>query len=253
MRQGHGFDRLPVPVPARLPVRVRGPRVAAGLAILAQTSRSLRRVLACAAADHLQQAAAILRHTPSVDALLLGAAGTAEVIGALDAGAQRFGTILPAELAASTERLRRWATTLKQPHNLAAKPACSDVTDLPCQSATVPPIPDHDRRNGPWDTQPDTAVHGEPINDQVQSHLAEATAALRSASAPLDPALLGVVLRGLADVCWLLHERGHESPAQPTVLFRDYPVVAEALSMWARRVDALTNQQHAHPDTLARP
>jgi hypothetical protein len=49
-----------------------------------------------------------------VDALLLGAARTAEVIGALDIGARRFSAALPDDLAGSAEQLRRWAMTLKQ-------------------------------------------------------------------------------------------------------------------------------------------
>jgi S-adenosyl methyltransferase/Bifunctional DNA primase/polymerase, N-terminal len=36
---------------------------------------------------------------------------------------------------------------------------------------------------------------------------------LQHAPAPLDPALLGVVLHGLAELCWLLFKRGHETPA----------------------------------------
>lgn len=67
----------------------------------------------------------------------------------------------------------------------------------------------------------------------------------------LTPALLGAVLHGLAELCWLVHERGHETKARPTVLFRDHPVVGEALGIWARRVDALTSQP-THPDGTAR-
>jgi hypothetical protein len=120
------------------------------------------------------------------------------------------------------------------------------VTDQPRRSTTRPPTPDV-RRNGQRAVQPGALVVStpdDPIHEQVQWHLAEVTGALRDASAPLDPALLGVVLRGLADLCWLLHDRGHESAAQPTVLFRDHPVVAEALGMWARRLGPLATQQH---------
>ncbi len=214
----------------------------------AQTSRSLRRVLASAAADHLRQAAVLLRDPPSIDALLLGAVGTAEVIDALGADARRLGTTLPAELTASLAWLRRGAAALKHatPRRAGQHPlATSPDLALPEPATVTPTTPDPDRRNGQHATQP-RAAYREPVSEQVGWHLAEATADLREAPTPLDRALLGVVLRGLADLCGLVHERARETPADPTALFRNDPVVAEALSMWARRVEDLTD--HAHPD-----
>lgn len=244
MRHGHRVDRLPVPVALRVPAPVRVP--AAGLAAWTRTGRSLRRVLAYAAAAHLHRAAAILRQAPSVDWGLLGPAGTADVIDALDPGA-----VLSARLAASTTgRLRRWATTLQRANSPAGRPAPAGEVLAPLALSTTPGVPRQERHAGLYAAQPDAqVVLDEPINEQVQWHLAETAAALRHAPAPLDPALLGAVLHGLAELCWLLHDRCHETSARPTVLFGDHPVVGEALGMWARRVDALITQ----PDGTARP
>jgi len=71
---------------------------------------------------------------------------------------------------------------------------------------------------------------------EVSWHLTETMSALRAEAAPLDPELLRVVLRGLAELCGLLVERGGEAPGKPPSLFRDDRVVAEALGMWEGRV-----------------
>jgi len=71
---------------------------------------------------------------------------------------------------------------------------------------------------------------------EVQWHLAEITKSVEHGPAPLDPDLLRIVLRGLAELCRLAYERGHEAPAVPTSLFRDSPVVSEALHMWEARL-----------------
>jgi hypothetical protein len=89
------------------------------------------------------------------------------------------------------------------------------------------------------------AAPDQPLPDRVRWHLAEVSSALQQAPVPLDPALLAVVLRGLAELCRLLHERGHEAAAQPPVLFRDNPVIAEALGMWATRIACLAREQQA--------
>jgi len=77
----------------------------------------------------------------------------------------------------------------------------------------------------------------------VEWHLAEVAAVVRGQPAPLDPALLAVVLRGMAELCRLLHGRGREAGAVPPVLFRDNPVIAEALGMWATRLARLASEQ----------
>ena len=79
----------------------------------------------------------------------------------------------------------------------------------------------------------------------VEWHLAEVAAVVRGQPVPLDPALLSVVLRGLAELCRLLHGRGREAGAVPPVLFRDNPVIAEALGMWATRLACLSREQPA--------
>ncbi len=77
-------------------------------------NHNLRRAIACAVAEYLQRSAAYLRQPRGVDVLVLGAARTAEVIDALDVGAHQLGAALPDEVAASANRLREWARTLKQ-------------------------------------------------------------------------------------------------------------------------------------------
>lgn len=225
----YGSDRLPVPA-RRVPV----PAVAsaAGLAGGPRVVRNLRRVLACAAADHLHQAAAILGQAPGADALLLGAAGAAEVLDALDRGARRLGAAPPMAVASGTaDRLRRWGTALKRPAGPAARPARDALTSaFPPERRPVRPTTPHPTPEG---SQP----------DQLGGQLAEVASALRAAPAPLDPAPLAVVLRGLAELCRLVQARGPEAGAAPPVLLRDNPVIAEALGMWATRLDCLARER----------
>jgi len=99
---------------------------------------------------------------------------------------------------------------------------------------------------GPEQDRSALAAAAVSLGGEVHWHLAEVTAAVRAAPRPLRPELLRVVLRGLGELCGLLHQRGHETPAQPPSLFRDTPVVAEALGMWEARVRvAITERQHA--------
>lgn len=77
----------------------------------------------------------------------------------------------------------------------------------------------------------------------VEWHLAQVASVVRSQPVPLDPELLSVVLRGLAELSRLLHGRGREAGAVPPVLFRDNPVIAEALGMWATRLARLASEQ----------
>ncbi len=85
-----------------------------------------------------------------------------------------------------------------------------------------------------------------PLLKEVQWHLAEIAAALRDEPAPLGPDLLRIVLHGLADLCSLLHERGAEASAQPPSLFRDTPVVAEALAIWSGRLRTTAAERQRH-------
>ncbi len=83
------------------------------------------------------------------------------------------------------------------------------------------------------------------VSAEVHWHLAEAAAILRQQPRPLSPELLRIALRGMAELCRLAFERGHETPAEPPFLFRNDPVVAEALGMWEQRLRAAMTEQHA--------
>ncbi len=79
---------------------------------------------------------------------------------------------------------------------------------------------------------------------EVHWHLAEAAAILRRQPRPLSPELLRIALRGMSELCRLAFELGQETPAEPPFLFRNDPVVAEALGMWEQRVRlAMTEQR----------
>jgi hypothetical protein len=78
---------------------------------------------------------------------------------------------------------------------------------------------------------------------QVQWHLAEVAAILRQDPRPFSPELLRITLRGVGELCRVLFERGQETPAEPPFLFRNDPVVAEALGMWEQRVRAAMAEQ----------
>src|SRR6266568_3767122 len=67
--------------------------------------RAYRRILVCAAADHLAQAAAILRDTLTVEAYMLAASKTAEVIGVLQHGADQLQAPLPANASDTADDL----------------------------------------------------------------------------------------------------------------------------------------------------
>jgi hypothetical protein len=70
--------------------------------------RDLHRLLAGAVANHLERAAALLRQDPNVDALLLGASGTAKVIVVLATAATRIGATLSSEAVQAIQGLRVW-------------------------------------------------------------------------------------------------------------------------------------------------
>jgi len=76
------------------------------------------------------------------------------------------------------------------------------------------------------------------VYGEVEWHLADVAEVLRREPAPLPPDLLRVVLHGLADLCRVIYERGGEAPASPPSLFRDTPVVTEALAIWKDRIRA---------------
>jgi len=123
--------RLPDPASALVPAR-RFVTIGAGLAAVERANHNVRCALARAVSEHLKRAAVMLREPRSVDVLLLGAARTVEVIDAIDDGASKLGAPLPpdlaAELAASAERLRRWAMTLKRQQQWSGWPDDGDQT-----------------------------------------------------------------------------------------------------------------------------
>jgi hypothetical protein len=77
--------------------------------------RTYQRVATCAAADLLAQAAAILRDTLTVDAYMLAANRTAEVLGVLTLGAEQLHAPLPPSASDTADDLRLWALTVKRP------------------------------------------------------------------------------------------------------------------------------------------
>jgi len=79
--------------------------------------RTYRRVTACAAADLLAQAAAILRNTLTVDAYMLAANRTAELLHVLLRGAAQLDTPLPPSAEDTADDLRLWALTVKRPEH----------------------------------------------------------------------------------------------------------------------------------------
>jgi hypothetical protein len=111
-------DPLDGPVPARhQPARS---RTVEALLALERHNRGVRRMLARAAADHLFQAASLLREVPSADAVVLSAAGTTELLYALDDAAHTLGGALPAGFAVLADQLPAWAAAVKRQHQAAA-------------------------------------------------------------------------------------------------------------------------------------
>lgn len=102
----------------------------------------------------------------------------------------------------------------------------------------------------PHDPSPDTPT---TTAAEVHWHLAEAAAILRQQPRPLSSELLRIALRGMSELCRLAFERGHETPAEPPYLFRENPVVAEALGMWDQRLRAAIAEQHADTAAIVQP
>jgi hypothetical protein len=83
------------------------------LAVREHARRSLRRALALALVDHLEQVAATLRQAPEANTYMLAAAGMARVLVVLSLGAQRLGWPLPPEVINAISGLDRWAVGVK--------------------------------------------------------------------------------------------------------------------------------------------
>jgi hypothetical protein len=82
-------------------------------AVREHVSRSLRRALALALVDHLEQVAATLRQTPDVDTYMVATAGMARVLMVLSLGAHQLGRPLPPEVIDAISGLHRWAVGVK--------------------------------------------------------------------------------------------------------------------------------------------
>jgi hypothetical protein len=83
------------------------------LAVREHANRSLRRALALAMVDHLEQVAATLRQTPDVNTSMVAAAGMARVLVVLCLGAHQLGRPLPPEVIDAIPALHRWAVGVK--------------------------------------------------------------------------------------------------------------------------------------------
>ncbi len=82
------------------------------------------------------------------------------------------------------------------------------------------------------------------VAGEVGWHLAQTIKVLRAEATPIDPAMLRIVLHGMAELSGLLVERGSEVSVLPPSLFCDDRVVAEALALWEGRIRlAMTEQR----------
>src|SRR6266545_2658743 len=89
------------------------------LAVREHAGRSLRRAVALALVDHLEQVAAKLRQTSDVNTYMVAAAGMARVLVVLSLGAHQFGRPLPPAVIDAIPELHRWAVSVKAQARLA--------------------------------------------------------------------------------------------------------------------------------------
>jgi hypothetical protein len=83
------------------------------LAVREHARRSLRRALALALVDHLEQVAATLRQAPEANTYMVAAGGMARVLVVLSLRAHRLGRPLPPEVIDAIPGLYRWAVGVK--------------------------------------------------------------------------------------------------------------------------------------------
>jgi hypothetical protein len=111
--------------PTNLPAEQRWTR-RTQLAVREHANRSLRRALALALVDHLEQVANTLRETPDVNTYMVAAAGMARVLVVLSLGAHHLGSPLPPEVIDAIPELHRWAVRAKAQSRFADRDgACS--------------------------------------------------------------------------------------------------------------------------------
>jgi len=89
------------------------------LAVRDHANHSLRRALALALVDHLEQVAITLRQTPDVNTYMVAAAGLARVLVVLSLGAHQLESPLPPEVIDAIPELHRWAVSVKAQARLA--------------------------------------------------------------------------------------------------------------------------------------
>lgn len=110
------------------------------LAAREHASRSLRRALALALVDHLEQVAATLRQTPDVNTYMLAAAGTARVLMVLSLGAHQLERPLPPAVIDAITELHRWAVSVKAQARLAGREGRRDLRGIrPSEPDSYPP------------------------------------------------------------------------------------------------------------------
>jgi hypothetical protein len=106
--------------PTNLPAEQRWTR-RTQLAVREHANRSLRRALALALVDHLEQVAITLRQTPDVNTYMVAAAGMARVLVVLSLGARQLESPLPPGGDGANPELRRWAVSVKAQAPLAGR------------------------------------------------------------------------------------------------------------------------------------
>jgi len=78
-------------------------------------------MLTRAVGEHLEQAGVLLDEVASVEALMLAASRTAEVVAVIDRHARELGVPLPAEVVNGAVALRCWAGSVKYQLGMAAR------------------------------------------------------------------------------------------------------------------------------------
>jgi hypothetical protein len=104
--------------PTNLPAQQRLTR-RTQLAVREHANRGLRRALALALVDHLEQVASTLRQIPDVNTYMVAAGGMARVLLVLSLGAHQLESPLPPAVIDAIPELHRWAVSVKAQARLA--------------------------------------------------------------------------------------------------------------------------------------
>jgi hypothetical protein len=95
------------------------------LAVREHAGRSVRRALALALVDHLEQVAITLRQAPDVNTYMVAAAGMARVLMVLSLGAHQLERPLPPAVIDAIPELHRWAVSVKAQARLGGREGAS--------------------------------------------------------------------------------------------------------------------------------